>query len=496
MSYRSPGVFNKEVDESLYVQGAATSVSAMVGTAEKGPIGEPTLITNWPQFVATFGGYLTTSWLAYAAKQFFDEGGSVLYVVRTAHYSDVTDASTLAATAATIVAPDASTDDGWTFTATSPGTWANGIKLVIAAVSGGGFTVKVQDSSSNELEAYTVQDTDTTADDYVETAINGVSAYVTVEVNEGTPAVGTVTLTSGDDGITSIADTDYVGDSAAKTGLYALDSVDTIKLVSVPGVETPTVAAGLITYVENRGTAFAVLGTPTSLDPSEANDYRSGTGAYNHTAFNTSYAALYWPWVRQNDPLTNTTIEVPVEGHMMGLFARSDTESEVWFAPAGLNRGVLRNVLGVAYKSTQGERDELYSNQVNPIASFKDGGVVVWGQKTLTPKPSALDRVNVRRLLGYMKESLRDTAKFLLFEPNDKRTWEAFKRFSVPFLTTIQQGRGLYDFLVVCDETTNTPAVIDANQMVAKIFIKPTKAVEFLEINYIVTGSGANFEEV
>jgi len=497
--YRSPGVYNKEIDESLYVAGAATAVTGMVGVAEKGPVGDPTLVTNWPQFVETFGGFITDGYLAYAAKGFFDNGGSVLYVVRTAHYTDATDASTLAAASSTI---DVTLQDGttvaFTATATSPGTWADGLQVNVDFDTAQPYTVEVQDSAGTVLESFrNVQDTVLADTDYVEKVINGASRYITVEVDAGSmDQAASFALTGGDDGLASIEDADYIGDSAAKTGMYALDDVETLKMVAIPGIETPAVHTAVGTYAENRGTVFAVLGTPEGLGPTDVIDYRNGEGTYTHSSFAAPYASMYWPWVKMYDPLTASIVNVPVEGHVLGMIAQSDADTDVWFAPAGLNRGHLANVLGVEYKTTLGERDEVYDNDVNAIASFRGDGVVVWGQKVLASKPSALDRVNVRRLLNYMKESLRDTSRFLLFEPNDKRTWEAFKRFSVPFLQTIKDGRGLYDFAVVCDETTNTPYYIDNNQMVAKIFVKPTKAVEFLEIQYIVTGSGANFEEL
>lgn len=490
-TYNSPGVYLREIDESLYVKGAATSVTGFVGITERGPVGEPVLVTNWPQFVETFGGFTAGSWLPHAVKDYFDEGGSVLYVVRTVKYT----AGVKTSAAATKTVNDSESATAWTVTATSDGVWGNDLRVVIGGAAGA-YTLSITNAAGQVLwkAPYAVQDTLEDEYNFVSTVV-AASGLVNITVGDGAPVVGTVTLTGGSNGTSGIADADYIGSASARTGLYALDTVDSIKIVAVPGVSTPAVHAALITYAENRGTVFAVLGAPAALDAATAIEYRTGTGDYVHSAFNSSYAGLYWPWIKKSDPITSQVISAPVEGHMAGIFARSDAETAVWYAPAGLNRAVLRNVLGTEIKSTQGERDELYSNQVNVIANFKNGGVVVWGQRTLTGKPSAFDRINVRRLLNFIKESLADTSRYLLFEPNDKRTWEAFKRFAEPFLANIQQNRGLYDFRITCDETTNTPARIDANEMVAKVFLKPTKTAEAFEGNLIVTGTGANFDD-
>jgi uncharacterized protein len=491
MSFRSPGVQNQEVDSSLYSRGNSASVAGMVGVTTKGPVGVPTLITNWPQFVERFGSYRTDSYLPLAAKAFFDEGGSTLYVVRTVHYTDIADAATATATSAAFSMLQS--DDltvAMDVTALSPGTWANGLKVQVLNASGSTFDLVVKDASDNQLERFNgVITNDATSRDFVENRVNGGgSFFITVNHLAGLPKNTTVTLSGGTNGLSGLVDADYVGDPAARNGIAAFATTPTVKLIAVPGVSTTTVHAALSAYAEADGTVFAVLGSAQGATPDDVITSRG--------LISGGYAGLYWPWLRVRDPQTGQVIEAPNEGHVLGAIARSDSQSALWVAPAGLTRGRIRTALGVAYDSTLGERDELYEAQVNVLADFRGQGTVIWGQKTLVAKDSALDRVNVRRLLNYIKEAAGDTSRFLLFEPNDEQTWGAFVRFMEPLLENIKNRRGLYEFRVVCDATTNTPYYLDRNQMVAEIFLKPTKTAEYLLLRYIVTASDADFTEL
>jgi hypothetical protein len=179
-----------------------------------------------------------------------------------------------------------------------------------------------------------------------------------------------------------------------------------------------------------------------------------------------------------------------------GCIARSDQKTNVWNAPAGIDRGRIFNTLSLAYKTSRGERDVLYPEGINVIAVFPDTGINIWGQKTLQSQPSAVDRINVRRLMMYMEEAISESSRFVVFEPNHPQTWRALGRLINPFLQDIKDKGGLYDFAFQCDEETNTPAVIDRNEMVARVFVKPTKTAEFIELNFILTSTGADFKEI
>ena len=210
-------------------------------------------------------------------------------------------------------------------------------------------------------------------------------------------------------------------------------------------------------------------------------------------ARNTSYAASYWPWLQVIEPNSGQLVWVPASVLIPSVYAFNDSVSEPWFAPAGINRGGLDQVVRPEVKLTQAQRDSLYSGKVNPIASFPATGVVVYGQKTLQTKASALDRVNVRRLLIALKNYISDTAQTLVFEQNTIATRNAFISQVNPYLETVQQNQGLYAFKVIMDESNNSADVIDRNQMIGQIYIQPTKTAEFIYLDFNILPTGATF---
>jgi uncharacterized protein len=211
------------------------------------------------------------------------------------------------------------------------------------------------------------------------------------------------------------------------------------------------------------------------------------------SARDTSYAAVYWPWLRTIDPDSGNSVWVPASTMMGGVYAFTDASSEPWFAPAGINRGGLSTVITAERKLSQGNRDTLYQGNVNPIATFPGQGVVVYGQKTLQKQSSALDRVNVRRLLIALKSYIGQVAQNLVFEQNTAATRNAFLNQVNPYLETVQQRQGLYAYRVVMDDSNNTPDVIDRNQMVGAIYLQPTKTAEFIILDFNVLPTGATF---
>jgi len=208
----------------------------------------------------------------------------------------------------------------------------------------------------------------------------------------------------------------------------------------------------------------------------------------------TSYAASYWPWCQISDPATGKNVWVPASTMIAGVYAFNDRVSEPWFAPAGINRGGLSTVIRVEQKLNQASRDNLYQNKVNPIATFPGQGIVVYGQKTLQLKASALDRVNVRRLLIALKSYISQVANTLVFEQNTPATRNSFLAQVNPYLTSVQQRQGLYAFKVVMDDSNNSPDVIDRNQLVGQIYLQPTKTAEFIYLTFNITPTGATFE--
>ena len=210
-------------------------------------------------------------------------------------------------------------------------------------------------------------------------------------------------------------------------------------------------------------------------------------------AINNSYAAAYWPWVQTLDPSTGQQVFVPASTLIPGVYAFNDAAAEVWNAPAGTSRGVMSTAIRAERRLTKTNRDDLYKSNVNPIATLPTTGVTVFGQKTLKKKQSATDRINVRRLLIELKTQIGNLAENLVFEQNTATTRNDFLAQVNPLLSSIQQRQGLTDFKVVMDETNNTPNVIDNNQLVGAIFIKPTKTAEFISLNFNITSTGADF---
>jgi len=245
-------------------------------------------------------------------------------------------------------------------------------------------------------------------------------------------------------------------------------------------------ATSIISNTQNRGDSIYVL----DLVP-----YNSQVGTVTGQAAsrNSSYATSYWPWLQVLDPDSGQQVWVPASTLIGGVYAFNDSVSEPWFAPAGINRGGLGNVIRAERKLAQSDRDTLYSGKVNPIATFPGTGVVVYGQKTLQQKASALDRVNVRRLLIALKSYISQVANNLVFEQNTIATRNSFLAQVNPYLESVQQRQGLYAFKVVMDDSNNTPDVIDRNQMVGQIYIQPTKTAEFIYLDFNLTPTGATF---
>jgi len=207
----------------------------------------------------------------------------------------------------------------------------------------------------------------------------------------------------------------------------------------------------------------------------------------------TSYAASYYPWVRVQDPATGRQIWAPASTVIPGVYAFNDKVAAPWFAPAGINRGGLNTVIRAQYKLTQANKDDLYESNVNPLASLPKEGVVVFGQKTLQKEASALDRVNVRRLMIELKNYIRQIADTVVFEQNTAATRNSFIAKVTPYLQIIQQKQGLYAFKVIMDDTNNGPDVIDRNQLIGQIYVQPTRTAEFISLDFILLPTGAQF---
>jgi hypothetical protein len=244
--------------------------------------------------------------------------------------------------------------------------------------------------------------------------------------------------------------------------------------------------SNLIQIAQNRGDFIYVI------DPVAYNSNISQVSTEAGTR-DTSYGAMYWPWVQVVEPSTGEYVWVPASAAIAGVYAYNDSVAEPWFAPAGINRGGLNTVVRAEKRLSQGNRNDLYAAKVNPIATFPGQGVVVYGQKTLQLRASALDRVNVRRLLIALKSYISQIANTLVFEQNSIATRNQFLSQVNPYLTSVQQRQGLYAFRVIMNDTNNTPDVIDRNELIGQIYLQPTKTAEFIYLDFNVTPTGASF---
>jgi len=242
----------------------------------------------------------------------------------------------------------------------------------------------------------------------------------------------------------------------------------------------------LINNTTNRGDAIAVI------DLALYGSTVTAVSQYANTA-DTSYAAAYWPWIQTVDPLTGEFTWVPASTMIPAVYANNDTVAAPWFAPAGLNRGGLINAISAEKKLTNNDRNTLYQNKVNPIATFPGQGVVVYGQKTLQTRSSALDRVNVRRLLIALKTRISEISNNLVFEQNTIATRTNFLNQVNPYLESVQQQQGLFAYKVIMDDSNNTADVIDRNELIGQIYLQPTKTAEFIYLDFNILPTGATF---
>lgn len=262
-----------------------------------------------------------------------------------------------------------------------------------------------------------------------------------------------------------------------------------INMMVTPGIISilhPSVTDKAIQVCEDRGDAFYIM------DTCQIDDTITQAIA-NVIDFNTNYAATYYPWVKIKDSVSNKQVWVSPSVVMAGVFANNDTVAYEWYAPAGLNRGGIAGAVQTYSRLNRSDIDQLYINRINPIASFPNSGIVAWGQKTLQTKASALDRINVRRLLIATKKYISSATKYLVFEQNTKATRNRFLNIVNPYLESVQQRQGLYAFKAVMDETNNTPDIIDRNIMYGQIYLQPAKTAEFILIDFNIQPTGASF---
>ena len=317
-----------------------------------------------------------------------------------------------------------------------------------------------------------------------------------IKLIEGTTSLASGTNGDGD-GDTDQEATALIGvTSPSRTGMQALnDELVPITIGIVPGITDQRVQNALITLAETHGDFLTVFGTPIGVgSPGDAIDYANGQTSYRSTAFNSSYACLYYPAVKVFQSYLAKDIWMDPAIFAVRQMGYTDSVADLWFAPAGFVRGRLTKPIDTEVDINQGDRDSLYSggNIVNPIVNFAQQGITIFGQRTTQREPTALDRINVRRLMVYIKRVITASTQRFIFEPNDKITQERIQTLLVPLFEDIKRRRGITEFKVICDETVNTPVRVDRNELWCKVLIKPTKAAEVLVFELNITNQSAN----
>jgi phage tail sheath protein FI len=278
------------------------------------------------------------------------------------------------------------------------------------------------------------------------------------------------------------------------------------ELILMPGIVNTALNDHMIQVAEDRGDTLAIIDLPSAYTPRQDNgkvDVRF-TPTQTITEFrsrgvNSSYACAYFPWVQIRDTINNQVLWAPPSVVALGVMSSAQKKTEPWFAPAGFNRGGLNQgaagipVTNIREKLSKRERDDLYEANINPIASFPAEGLVVFGQKTLQLTRSALDRINVRRLLLFVKRGISRIANGILFDQNIEITWSRFRAQADRFLSSVQTRLGLEAYKFLLDETTTTPDLVDRNVLYAKVFLKPARSIEFIAVDFNITNSGASF---
>jgi phage tail sheath protein FI len=485
----TPGVYTFENDLSLYARQLSTTMAGIVGTARKGELNKLKLISSPSQFLEEFGE--PTTHASRAAWSYLKEGDQLRFV-------RVAGASALEASAILL---DVNDDPTLNVIAVSKGTWGNSINIIITAGTTSGFKLQVVDSKTTTLlESYD----NITKADYA-TALQGSKYVVLTEAdvtNTNDPKPAPYTLASGDDGeVTTPADYigTFIGDVATGLQIFRNAEVVDINILLCAGVSDMPVILEGIDICSSRGDALYLVDPPFGMSTQEVIEWHNGTGAWAglHQALNDSYGCLQWTWHKLYDPYTKEEEWVPPSVPTLRIMVHADNVAGVAAAPAGYERGIAKDSLAIEYSPTLGQRKDLNGNGnvINPFINDPKEGIVLLGQRTLQREPTALDRINVRRLMNSVKKIVASVIKYLEFEPHNVRTMRRYSSLVRSVLDPILAAGDIYEYRVICDETNNTPELIDQNTLVGDIFIKPTKTAEIIRINWNILSTGAEFTE-
>jgi phage tail sheath protein FI len=556
----SPGVQVKEIDATGVVPAVSTSIGGTVGSFNWGPVEEVIDVSSEKQLAEVFGTPDNSTYKYFLTAAGFLKYGNALKVVRVAsghdnatadgsglliknddHYTNnyATGQGSIGLWAAkypgalgnslkVAMCTEGNLFAGWTHASSfdsAPGTsnyatslnkGSIGDELHVIVIDEDGL---ISGTAGTVLEtfAFVSQGSDAKKDDgtsnYYVDVINQGSNYIRWMDHHGTlsEAGNAISASASFTGLSSNSDQDYLGRSLGggsddntptaaeiQTGFDLLEDAETVDvqlLFAYPDASGNTISNDLISIAAARKDCMAFVSPPLD-DTVNATTPAADVKAWADTLTSSSYASADSTAIYVYDKYNDVYRWIGAAGHIAGLCAATDRTADAWFSPAGATRGQLFGVTKLAHNPKKADRDTLYKARVNPIVSFPGEGTLLFGDKTLLSKPSAFDRINVRRLFNTLEKAISTAAKAQLFEFNDEFTRAQFKNLVEPFLRDVKGRRGITDFSVVCDTTNNTGQIIDTNQFVADIFIKPARSINFITLNFIATRTGVDFSEI
>ena len=544
----SPGVSVSEVDLTTVVPAVATTIGGLAGQFAWGPVEEIVSISNEIQLADRFGKPDSNTFQYFFTAANFLSYGSNLRVVRAnstslnattsgtgrliKNSSDYTENNSAGTGSDDFVAKypgaignalrvsisDSNTHSSWAYSGnfdsapstsefvSNKGGSNDELHIVVVDITGdiSGQANTVLERFGYVSKASDAKNSDGSAN-YYKDVINTSSKYVwwTKHNDEGTNWGDTSSSTTFDllsaadsfDLSGGVSSTPSAGNVDTAYDLFSnADSTDVSLLMAGPAADSTII--NLISLVGTRKDCLLFI-SPNQSDVvnnsgSEATSIVSRRDGYGSS----SYVVMDSGYKYQYDKYNDTYRWVPLNGDIAGLTVRTDNERDPWFSPAGFNRGSIKNVVKLSYNPSQSDRDTIYKVGVNPVVTFPGEGTLLYGDKTMLSRPSAFDRINVRRLFIVLEKSIAKAARSTLFEFNDEFSRSQFVNLVEPFLRDVQGRRGIYDFRVVCDTTNNTPEIIDRNEFVGDIYIKPARSINFIQLNFVAVRTGVSFQEV
>ena len=542
----SPGVDVNEIDLTNVIPAVSTSIGGIVGHFKWGPVEEAVSVGSEKELVANFGKPDDNNYKQWFQASAFLQYGNALHVYRTIPSESPTLANNASSAGGTFLVKNSDNYLSQTlstsnFVARYPGALGNSLEVCV--FTSGNYTSNANSTAKGAVRAAPTageihivvldEDGDITGtagtvlevfSDLTVTAggkrDDGTSRYY-VDVLEtqsawvwptSTIISATNTDSPADDynfslsaGADSTSSTTLEMSAVYTTAFGDADTIDVNILIGPAGSDSQsdatTAANNVNTVASTRKDCVAVVSPPTTGAAGTALQALASTAVTNATTWaatvnSDNYGILTSTSAYVYDRYNDVNRWIGTSGHVAGLLANVDDVAEPWFSPAGYNRGQLRGVVRLGYNPTSAQRDTLYKARVNPLVSFPGQGIILFGDKTAQSKPSAFDRINVRRLFIVLEKAISTASKYQLFELNDEFTRAMFRNMTEPFLRDVKGRRGITDFLVVCDETNNTGEVIDSNRFVADIYIKPARSINFITLNFIATRTGVEFSEI